>query len=337
SAEVTIDTFYQRVHPDDRLATRAAIERAIQNRTDYDIEYRTVAPDGHQRWIRAIGRAFYDVHGEPIRFDGITIDVTQRIRQEQLLREADRRKNEFLATLAHELRNPLAPIRNVLHLLTRSDRAENPEVSSLKMAERQVTHLARLVDDLMDVARITQGKIELRLEPLDLAAIVSGAVKWTQGAIQARGQTLTVDGPSEPIHLRGDTTRLEQVFSNLLSNACKYTEPGGRIEVALSRKGSFAEVRIRDTGIGIPAEMLPLIFDMFIQVPQGSIHAQGGLGIGLGLVKNLVALHGGSIEAHSQGPGLGSEFLVTLPVEEESLLPLPISEEPSKSSAGSSP
>ncbi len=336
-ADVTIDTFYERVHPDDRHATRTAIERAIQNRTEYDIEYRTVAPDGQQRWIRAIGRGFYDVHGEPIRFDGITVDVTQRIQQEQLLREADRRKNEFLATLAHELRNPLAPIRNVLHLLSRGKRADNAEVSSLKMAERQVTHLARLVDDLMDVARITQGKIELRLEPVELSAIVSRAVQSIHNAIQDRSQTLTVDGPSESIHLRGDATRLEQVFSNLLSNACKYTEPGGRIGVAISRNGRFAEVRIRDTGIGIPAEMLPLIFDMFIQVTQGSIHAQGGLGIGLGLVKSLVALHGGSIEAHSEGLGLGSEFVVTLPVEEESPLPLPVSEEPPKSSSGPSP
>ena len=256
------------------------------------------------------------------------MDVTQRIRQEQLLREADRRKDEFLATLAHELRNPLAPIRNVLHLISRSDRSQHPEESSLAMAERELSHLARLVDDLMDVARITQGKIELRLESIDLTAIVSRAVESNQGSIRDRNLHLHVNGPSEPIHMRGDSTRLEQVLSNLLSNATKYTEPGGQIWLDVSRTDLTAEIRVRDTGIGIPSEMLPRIFDMFVQVPQGMVRDQGGLGIGLGLVKSLVELHGGVIEAHSLGEGLGSEFIVTLPIEKSEPIPMPLSGSP---------
>ena len=171
-AEVTIDTFYERIHPDDREATRRAIERSIEGRTEYDAEFRTVDPQGRVRWIRAIGRAFYDVAGTPIRFDGITVDVTGRIEQEEALREADRRKDEFLAMLAHELRNPLAPIRNALHLM-REPAADGDGIEAERaMVERQVVHLARLVDDLLDVARISQGKIELRKEVVDLAAVV---------------------------------------------------------------------------------------------------------------------------------------------------------------------
>jgi PAS domain S-box-containing protein len=312
-AEVTIGTFYERLHPEDRGPTRRAIERSIEGRVQFDTEYRTVDARGRVRWIRAIGQPFYDVTGTPTRFDGITVDVTGRIRQEEALREADRRKDEFLATLAHELRNPLAPIRNALHLMRGPVHSGEDFEAERAMAERQVVHLARLVDDLMDVARISKGKIDLRKEVLDLAAVVRRAVASARTALDERGHRLVVDLPDEPIRLEGDPTRLEQVFWNLLNNAAKYTEPGGEVRLTAEPGGGRVAVRVRDTGIGIEPAMLPRLFRMFVQVGEHRGHAQGGLGIGLGLVKSLVELHGGSIEAHSDGPGTGSEFVVRLP------------------------
>ncbi len=237
----------------------------------------------------------------------------ERLRLIGQLREADRRKDVFLATLAHELRNPLAPIRNALHLmaLPESDDDRHEEVRS--MAERQVNHLTRLVDDLMDVARITQGKVALRKEVAELAPIVAHAVESARGAIDGRGQSLVVAIPDEPIDLEVDRTRLEQILDNLLSNASKYTDPGGRIELTAERADGDLIVRVVDTGIGIEPEALPRIFEMFAQADPRSSRAEGGLGIGLGLVRSLVELHGGSIAARSAGRGAGSEFVVRLP------------------------
>ncbi len=312
-AEVTIDTFYERIHPEDREVTRRAIERSIGDRSEYDAEFRTVDPQGRVRWVRAIGQPFYDVEGTPLRFDGITVDVTGRIEQEQALREADRRKDEFLATLAHELRNPLAPIRNALHLMRRPD-GDGEMESERAMAERQVTHLARLIDDLMDVARISQGKIDLHREAVDLATIVSQSVETARPQIDDRRHRLTVSLPGEAIRLEADPTRLEQVLWNLLNNSAKYTEPGGEITLTVEPDGGEAVLRVQDTGIGIRPEMLPNVFDMFVQVDDHKGHSQGGLGIGLSLVRTLVEMHGGSIAAHSEGPGMGSEFVVRLPI-----------------------
>jgi PAS domain S-box-containing protein len=314
NAEVTIDTFYQRLHPEDRERTRRAIERAIEGRTDYDVEYRTVAPGGRVRWVRAIGRAFYDPAGTPLRFDGITVDVTHRIQQEEALREADRRKDEFLATLAHELRNPLAPIRNALHLMGQPAGDGQGHGEERAMAERQVALLARLVDDLMDVARISTGKIELRREVVDLDTIVRRAVESARTAIDERDHDLVVASPGGSIRLEADPVRLEQVLWNLLNNAAKYSEPGGRIDLTVERDDGEVVLRVRDTGIGIDPAMLPRVFTMFTQVDHRSARTQGGLGIGLGLVKSLVEMHGGTITAHSEGPGTGSEFVVRLPI-----------------------
>lgn len=312
-AEVTIGTFYERLHADHREATRRAIERSIEGRSQYDTEFRTVDAQGRVRWIRAIGQPFYDVEGTPLRFDGITVDVTERIRQEEALREADRRKDEFLATLAHELRNPLAPIRAALHLMARHDGAGAEYEEERAMAERQVVHLARLVDDLMDVARISKGKIDLRREVVDLATAVNQAVQTARPLIEERRHHLSVSLPEAPIRLEADPTRLEQVFWNLLNNAAKYTDPGGEISLTVEQEDGRVAVRVRDTGIGIEPAMVPRLFQMFVQVGEHRGHAQGGLGIGLGLVKSLVEMHGGSIEAHSAGPGTGSEFVVWLP------------------------
>ncbi len=238
------------------------------------------------------------------------------------LREADRRKDEFLATLAHELRNPLAPIRNALHLMAHPSEDRKAHEAERAMAERQVVHLARLIDDLMDVARIARGKIELHKEVVDLATIVRQAVESARPLIDGRRHRLTVSLPEGPTRLEGDPTRLEQVLWNLLNNAAKYSEPGGAIELVAERDGGEVVVLLRDTGIGIAPEMLPRVFDIFVQVEGHKGHAQGGLGIGLSLVRTLVQMHGGSISARSEGPGTGSEFVVRLP-----LLPQPIEAE----------
>jgi PAS domain S-box-containing protein len=230
------------------------------------------------------------------------------------LTEADRRKDEFLAILAHELRNPLAPIINALQIL----RAKAPPIPEITWAtdviDRQARHSARLVDDLMDVSRITRGKIALRIETIDLAAVINGAVEASRPLIDQRKHVLTVELPREPVMLRGDLTRLSQVFLNLLNNAAKYTDPGGMIWVTAEKSGSTAIVRVKDTGMGIQADMLPRVFELFTQADRSLERAHGGLGIGLTLVRRLVELHGGRVDAFSAGPGHGSEFVVHLPL-----------------------
>jgi len=229
------------------------------------------------------------------------------------LQEADRRKNEFLAILAHELRNPLAPIRNAAQIL----KTKGPPIPELQWAreviDRQVHQLTRLVDDLLDVSRITKGKIELRKERLALSALVSSAVEASRPLIKKWGHELTISIPAEPVYLDVDPTRMAQVLLNLLNNAAKYTEQGGRIALTGERDGDDVVIRVTDTGMGIPPDMLPRIFDMFTQVDHSVERSQGGLGIGLTLVQLLIELHGGEVLARSPGPGLGSEFVVRLP------------------------
>lgn len=228
-------------------------------------------------------------------------------------READRRKDEFLAMLAHELRNPMAPILNALHLLREQGGGPAAE-QAREVAERQVRHLARLVDDLLDVSRISSGKIHLRKGRVELGEIVARAVETARPLIAARRHELSVSLPDEPIPLEADTARLEQVLANLLNNAAKYTEPGGRLAIEARREGEAAVVRVRDNGIGIAPELLPRIFDLFTQADRSLDRSQGGLGIGLTLVRSLVELHGGSVTAASAGVGKGSEFVVRLPL-----------------------
>jgi signal transduction histidine kinase len=241
------------------------------------------------------------------------IEKELRQRAEQLA-EMDRRKDEFLATLAHELRNPLAPIRNSLHILRMSCGAGPSSERVLKMMERQVSHMVRLVDDLMEVSRITRGKINLRKERVELAAILRSAVETSRPLIEAARHQLAITVPTEPLTLEADSVRLSQVIANLLNNAAKYTEEGGQIWLTARREGNEVSVSIRDTGLGIPGEMLPRIFDMFAQVDRTLKRSQGGLGIGLHLARTLIEMHGGRIEARSGGPGQGSEFLFHLPL-----------------------
>lgn len=249
--------------------------------------------------------------------------LIERERGAAQLRDADRRKDEFLATLAHELRNPMAPISNSIHVL-RLTSAESPGVMRVcEMLERQVNHMVRLVDDLLDVSRITRGKIELRKELVELSAIVRSAVETSEPLISARGHKLVIDLPAGSITLNADLVRLSQVFSNLLNNAAKYMNDGGCITLTGRCSEDAVEVSVRDTGLGIPPAMLTGIFDMFTQVDRDLGVSQGGLGIGLTLVKSLVQMHGGTVEARSEGTNLGSEFVVILPLADVPSRPAP--------------
>jgi CheY-like chemotaxis protein/two-component sensor histidine kinase len=234
---------------------------------------------------------------------------------EESLKEADRRKDLFLATLAHELRNPLAPIRNALHIMKGEVGLRNGLEDERAMAERQVAHLTRLVEDLMDVSRINTGKIELRKQVVELSAIVRNAVDSVASAVHERNHRLSVDLPAEPILLEADPTRLEQILWNLLNNSTKYTDPGGVIQLSVERHENLrVSIHVRDSGLGITPDVLPTVFGMFVQAGHHRGHSRGGLGIGLNLVKNLVEMHGGTIIATSDGEGQGSEFIVDLPI-----------------------
>ena len=235
------------------------------------------------------------------------------------LREADRRKDEFLAILAHELRNPLAPLRNGLEAMRLKPHDLGAAAWARGLMERQVAQMVRLIDDLLDLSRVSRGTIELRHERCEVRSLVHAAMDVCGAAFDGAGHRLTLDLPAEPVALRCDPTRLVQVISNLLSNAVKYTPRGGRITLAACRRNGRVEIAVRDTGIGIPREMLGRVFDMFTQVPQSLERSQGGLGIGLTLVKRLVEMHGGTVEARSAGPGCGAEFVVQLP--EDAALP----------------
>jgi len=240
--------------------------------------------------------------------------MQMQARTEEALREADRRKDEFLATLAHELRNPLAPIRNALHILRLTSCEEPATEQVCEMMERQVNQLVRLVDDLMEVSRITRGNVELRTEPVEIAAVIRSAVEFSRPLIEAAGHQLAISIPSGSLVVNGDPVRLAQVFSNLLNNAAKYMDAGGQIWLTVRRDGQNVAVSVRDTGVGISPEMLPHIFKMFTQVDRSKRQSQGGLGIGLTLVRSLVEMHGGHVEVRSAGLDQGSEFVVRLPV-----------------------
>ncbi|WP_280150337.1 response regulator [Piscinibacter sp. XHJ-5] len=240
-------------------------------------------------------------------------EIVERRAAEAELQEANQRKDEFLAMLSHELRNPLAPIRNALEVIRRIAPPDPKFNWAGDVMDRQVRHLTRLVEELLDVARISQGKIQLNKEPVDLAAVISQSVETAQPFIEARGHMLTLELPDTPVWLQGDFARLAQVVSNLLHNAAKYSEDGGRIHLALRVDGGQAQITVRDNGIGIDAALLPRIFDLFAQGARSLDRMQGGLGVGLTLARRLVELHGGSVEAKSEGVKKGAEFIVTIP------------------------
>ncbi|MGH8472600.1 MAG: PAS domain-containing sensor histidine kinase, partial [Gammaproteobacteria bacterium] len=246
--------------------------------------------------------------GQPSFVGGMAIDISERKQMEEVLIEANRRKDEFLAMLAHELRNPLAPIRNAAQVLKLVGPLEPKQEWAREVIERQTQQLMRLVDDLLDVSRLTRGRIILQREPLELSAVINRAVETSRPLVDARRHQLTASLSPEPVRLEGDLARLVQIVANLLNNAAKYTDEGGQIRLEAMREGDEAVIRVRDNGMGLPAELLPHVFDLFTQADRSLDRSQGGLGIGLTLVRRLVEMHDGKVDAKSDGPGRGSEF-----------------------------
>jgi PAS domain S-box-containing protein len=276
---------------------------------------------GEPRWMAYKVLTLTDAAGQPVGLATVSQDVTERRRLEDDLRglaadlsEAGRRKDEFLAVLAHELRNPLAPLSYSVQALRRGDNSAEAVRSTAEMLERHVGQMARLVDDLLDTSRITQGRIELRKEPIELAPVLDQALEAARALNRRMNQEVTVTRPAQPIYLDADRARLAQVVGNLLNNASKFTDKGGHIWLTVERNEGNVAIRVRDTGIGIAPEHLPRLFEMFAQVDTSLERSRDGLGIGLTLVKTLVEMHGGTVEAHSDGPGRGSEFVVRLPM-----------------------
>jgi PAS domain S-box-containing protein len=313
-AEEIIGQHFSRFYP------REAIERKFPQ---YELEIAAkhgrfedegwrLRKDGSAFWANVIITALYDADGGVRGFAKVTRDMTERKRVEAL-ELGEREMNEFLAMLAHELRNPLAPIRNAVDLMRIKSADHSTQEWSRDVIDRQLTQLTRLVDDLLDVGRITSGKIALHKEPVEINAAVLRAVESVQPLADARGHTLEVGLARDPLLVDGDLARLSQVVLNLLNNAIKYTPDGGRIEVEVARESDLAMVRVKDTGIGMGADFIPRVFDLFVQGERALDRAEGGLGIGLTLVKRLVMLHGGDIIARSEGRGRGSEFVVLLP------------------------
>ena len=307
------ERLFARVKPEDGERLARTIEQALREHKDYAVEFEfQQEKTGEWRWMEARGRAEYTADGRPARLYGLAIDITERRRSVEALQEADRRKDEFLATLAHELRNPLAPISSGLHIL-RTAKDSSQTSTALEIMDRQVGQMVRLVDDLLDVARITTGKVEVRAEPIDLAAAINDAVETSQPTFDKNGQRFIVNRPSQPIYVHADRTRLAQVFSNLLNNSAKFSEPGQEITLTVEQDGGNAIVHVRDAGIGIHPEMLPRVFEMFRQADRTGGRSRGGLGIGLSLVRRIIEMHGGTVTAQSEGVGRGSEFIVRLP------------------------
>jgi PAS domain S-box-containing protein len=326
-AEEIIGQHFSRFYPQeaiDRNYPQQELQIATKHGRFEDEGWR-LRKDGTAFWANVIITALHDPEGRLRGFAKVTRDMTERRRVEALER-GEREMNEFLAMLAHELRNPLAPIRNALNLMRIKSAGDSTQEWSRNVIDRQLTQLTRLVDDLLDVGRIASGKITLHKEPVEINAAVLRAVESVQPLADARGHTLEVRLARDPLLVDGDLARLSQVVLNLLNNAIKYTPDGGRIEVEVAREAELAMVRVKDTGIGIGADLIPRVFDLFVQGERALDRAEGGLGIGLTLVKRLVMLHGGDVLARSEGRGRGSEFVVRLPA---------LAQKPAKSGAAS--
>ncbi len=315
SPELLARTISDITHPDDRGESEERFRALVRGEVpQYAIEKRYVRKDGAVIWVRVTATVVRAPDGHPVRACAIIEDITARKRAEAALAEESRRKDEFLATLAHELRNPLAPICNGLALLRMAPAGAPASERVLDMVERQLAHMVRLIDDLLDVSRVSRGRLELRRQRVTVRAVLDAALEASRPLAEAARHELVVRLPDEPLTLDADPVRLAQVVSNLLNNATKYTSPGGRITVTAERAGAEAVVRVADTGAGIEAEQLSEVFEMFNQVGKTLDRSQGGLGIGLALVRRLVEMHGGTVAAESPGVGQGSTFTVRLPL-----------------------
>jgi PAS domain S-box-containing protein len=319
-----VEDFSALIHPDDQRQVQDLIGQALRESDSYTAEFRTIRPDGQIRWLATRAHLYRDAQGRVLRMVGATHDVTDRV---QLLaaeraakaeaESASRAKDAFLAMLGHELRNPLAPIVTALQLMElRGDTATRYEQSVIA---RQVDHLSRLVDDLLDISRIAQGKVELRMERLDLRSVLEKAMELALPLLEKNALAVDVALPPMPIHVTGDAVRLTQVFGNLLSNAAKFTQEHGHIQLSAGMAGGEAVVAVEDNGAGIAPDLLPHVFDLFVQAPQRIDRRAGGLGLGLTIARTLTELHGGTISACSEGEGKGSRFEVRLPLAGDEL------------------
>jgi PAS domain S-box-containing protein len=315
SVEASAQLFYGAMAAEEAESIRALYTASLARGEPFEKEYRIVRPDGTARLLHSWTAFERDADGRPRRVLGTCQDVTERKRAEQDLREADRRKDEFLAMLAHELRNPLGPILNAAEVLACTG-PELPEITAKfrTVIARQVQHMKRLLDDLLDVSRVSQGKIQLRTEPVELGALLAQAVEVSQPILGEKRQQLAIQRGAAPLPLDADPTRLLQVFANIINNAAKYTDAGGHISITASVEGGEAVVAVRDDGVGMAPELLDRAFDLFVQETRSLDRAQGGLGIGLTMVRTLVKLHGGSVRAFSDGPGRGTQIVVRLPL-----------------------
>jgi PAS domain S-box-containing protein len=321
AAEVIGQPFARFFIPEDREAGRPEAElHQAAAVGQVSCEQWQVRRDGTRFWGCVILTTLRDERGELKGFAKVIRDATDRKqlemelrRQAEELAEANRRKDEFLAMLSHELRNPLAPVLNSVHVLRQAP--DDPSVVQFagNMVERQVRHMARLIDDLLEVTRLTHGKVRLRPERVELGALAERAAESVRPLMEERGHHLAVVPPPQPIGLEADPVRLDQVLINLLNNAAEFTDPGGHVELTVAREGDEAVIRVHDDGMGIHPDLLPRVFDLFAQADTSLDRGGGGLGIGLTLVKRVVTLHGGTIQVHSEGPGRGSEFVVRLP------------------------
>ena len=303
------------LHPQDAPAYLAAFDKAVLDRSYFKHRVRIRNREGGWRWIKTHAMPWFTAPGEYAGYVGISLDITETVNGETALLEANRRKDEFLATLAHELRNPLAPIVNALTLIAQPEGiASVPRL--LPIISRQVNYMVRLVDDLLEISRITSGKIELRTAQTDLVGVLRNAIEANIAGINEKQLELSVSLPQTPLIVQGDAVRLEQIFTNLLNNAVRYTPNCGHIWVAAWQEDNSAVVSVRDNGIGIPPGMLPRLFEMFVQERRSGMGTQEGLGIGLCLVDRLVKMHGGTVEARSEGKDKGSEFIVRLPLRQ---------------------
>jgi signal transduction histidine kinase/ActR/RegA family two-component response regulator len=316
TTEPTGEWLEKYIYPDDRSLVLDSIREAINGKRAFDLEHRVIKADGSIGWAHSRAVPLLDNHGEIVEWFGAASDTTQRREAEEALREAGRRKDEFLAILAHELRNPLAPIRSAVEILKLLDSSDPTVARAQGMIDKQVAHMVRLIDDLLDVSRITLGKLQLRKQRVELVEVLKRAVEAARALDDARERDFQFELPAQPVYLDADPVRLTEVFSNLLNNACKFTDVGGRIRLGVELDHGGVVVSVADDGIGIPSESLGQVFEMFAQAVSGPEHAREGLGIGLSLARSLAEMHGGYIEAHSEGPGKGSTFRVWLPVDE---------------------
>jgi signal transduction histidine kinase/ActR/RegA family two-component response regulator len=300
---------------EDRQKVRQTIQEAIRFKKIFEQEYRICRIDGSLGWVYSRAIPILDRQGKIVEWFGCASDISRRKEAEQALLDASRHKDEFIATLAHELRNPLAPILNALEIMRLDPACEYQAKKIPTIIERQVAIMVRLIDDLLDISRISHGKIQLKKTPIELAKVIQTVIDTALPTIEAAEHRLEVNLPSYPIYVEADATRLEQVFANILNNAVKYTNKGGLIRLSVQQHDdSHVLISVLDNGIGIPPSMLTYIFDKFTQVDRSLERLQGGLGIGLSLVKELVELHHGTVEAISKGENRGSEFIVQLPL-----------------------